>query len=67
VIYLIYQEEGKDMPKVNAVVVKELVAEELEGMAEVSFVSVEMLEHALACENIDLWNDLYKERHGCRP
>ena len=55
------------MPKVNEVVVKELVAEELEGMAEVSFVSAEMLDHALACGNIDLWNELYKERHGRRP
>lgn len=55
------------MPKVNEVVVKELVAEEVEGMADTSSVSAEMLEHALACGNIDLWNDLYKERHGCRP
>lgn len=55
------------MPKMNAVVVEELVAEEVEGMAVVAEVSADDVAEALASGDYDLYSDLHKEVYGRRP
>jgi hypothetical protein len=57
------------MPKMNAVVVAELL-EEVNELAVVEVEEVDTLsamEDALSEGNWELYSDLYKERHGCRP
>jgi hypothetical protein len=72
VLYLIYQEEGKEMPKVREVVVASLVAE-VEDLVEdlveeVAFANLwNAMEDALKANDWDLYSDLHKERYGVRP
>jgi hypothetical protein len=57
------------MPKMNAVVVAELL-EEVNELAVVEVEEVDLwsaMEDALSEGNWELYSDLYKERHGCRP
>ena len=57
------------MPKMNAVVVAELL-EEVNELAVVEVEEVDLwsaMEDALNDGNWELYSDLHKERYGCRP